>query len=102
MDSLRLKEINQDLKDIDVKDVKYYNFAGIHPLFDIAVIGTATERQALALVSRVKNYPKFKSVETGSGWTLIATEQIWIHIFTKEERESRGLDDVYAQYEETL
>ncbi len=102
MDSLRLKEINQDLKDIDVKDVKYYNFAGIHPLFDIAVIGTASERQALALVARVKNYPEFKSVETGSGWTLIATEQIWVHIFTKEERDARGLDGVYAQYEEIL
>lgn len=100
MDIHKLNQINQDLLDIDAKDIKYYNFTAIHPLYDFAVIATASERQAMALVSRFKQYPEFKSVDSGSGWTLIAMESVWVHVFTKEEREERGLDNVYAQFEE--
>ncbi|HHX78294.1 MAG TPA: ribosome silencing factor [Acholeplasmataceae bacterium] len=94
-----MKKINQIievLEQVNAKDIKAFDNEDKSPFFQYVIIATVSDRQANAAVGHFKklNLAEMKNVEgTGSsGWVLVDSSDIIIHLFTKEQREYFAFD----------
>lgn len=93
--SKKLEKIKDILENVNVKDLKVYNFNHSSPFYDYFVIATATDRQSNACSNYLK--AEFEEEILGiegkqSGWVLVDIGDIIVHLFTAENREFYGFD----------
>jgi ribosome-associated protein len=99
-----LKKVIPLIDDVRVKDIVIYDMKDVTPLYDYAVICTASSnRQVSATIEHLKDGAikhKFdiRNVEGASGgvWVLVDLQQVIVHIFTQEERDRYALDRLFS------
>lgn len=92
----KIEKIIEILEQVNAKDIKAYDYEKTSPFFDYIIIATVSDRQANAAVSHFKkmDLAEMKNVEgaPNSGWILVDSNDIIIHLFTKEQREYFDFD----------
>ena len=91
--------ILKHLEDISAEDIKVYDVSNQGFGCDYFIIATVNIRKANAIYLRLKKDKKItvKPIEgKNSNWLLIDTENIIIHLFTKDERIRFALDDIHS------
>lgn len=97
-----LKIVVKALDDAKASGVKVLDMRGMSPLFDYMVIATAgSSRQSNALVEHVKEDAlkagfDIRGIEGENGsWVLVDCKDIIVNIFSEEERQHYGLDNLF-------
>lgn len=99
-----LKKVIPIIDDVRVKDIVIYDMREVTPLYDYAVICTASSnRQVVSTIDHLKDgaithHYDIRNVEGASGgvWVLVDLQSIIVHIFTEEERNVYGLDKLFS------
>lgn len=95
----KIEQIIEILEQVNAKDIKAFDYENKSPFFDYIIVATVSDRQANAAVGHFKkmNLAEMKNIEgaPNSGWVLVDSNDIIIHLFTKEERE-------YFDFDQTL
>lgn len=91
-----LKEIAKILDQVNATDVKIFDYEKKSPFFDFVIIATVSSRQSNAAINYLKeaNLLNTERVEgRNTGWTLIDTGSIIIHLFDDEQRKYYNFDE---------
>lgn len=99
-----LKKLYDVISDTKVGNIKIYETKTINPLFDYALVGTATSsRQMQAVINHLRKEEKtgafkIKGVEGkgGSSWVLIDLYDYVVNVFLESERNIYGLDEIWS------
>lgn len=93
----KLNEFIEILEQVNVTNLKVYDYENKSPFFDYVIIATATDRQSNAAIGYMKqnNLVDLNRVEgrNNSGWVLIDAGDIIIHLFTEEQRKYYNFDE---------
>lgn len=92
----KIEQIIEILEQVNALDIKAFDYEKSSPFFDYIIIATVSDRQANAAVGHFKkmNIAEMKNIEgsPNSGWILVDSKDIIIHLFTKEQREFFDFD----------
>lgn len=99
-----LKKVVSVIDDVRVKDMVIYDMREVTPLYDYAIICTASSsRQVVSTIEHLKDGAithkyELRNVEGASGgvWVLVDLSTVVVHIFTQEERDRYGLDRLFS------
>lgn len=94
---LKVKDV---LEGIKLNNIKIYDVRGSTPLYDYAIVATASSsRQMQAVPLHLKKEPNLdiRGVEGpgDSSWVLVDLGAIIVHVFSKEQRELYALDQIW-------
>lgn len=102
----KIETILEVLEQVNAKDVKVFDYEDKSPFFQYVVIATVSNRQANAAVGHFKklNIAEMQNVEgtDNSGWVLVDSNDIIIHLFTAEEREFFSFDERLLGYKQIV
>jgi ribosome-associated protein len=99
-----LSKIVPVIDDVRVKNISIYDMRAVTPLYDYAIICTASSnRQVLATVDHLKKASieqsfEIRNVEGANMgvWVLVDLSTVVVHIFTQEERDRYALDRLFS------
>jgi ribosome-associated protein len=89
------------LSDLKLVDQMVYEVKDTQPYHDYIVIATATNsRQLQACLKRFKeldtnDHALLMEGSTSSSWVLVATGDVVVHLFTKEDRDYYDLEKIW-------
>lgn len=93
----KLEKINEILEQVNATNIKLFDYESKSPFFDYVFLATANDRQGNAAIGYLKENKliNLNNVEgrSNSGWILIDTGDVIIHLFTEEMRKSYGFDE---------
>jgi len=102
----KIETILEVLEQVNAKDVKVFDYEDKSPFFQYVVIATVNNRQANAAVGHFKklNVAEMKNVEgaNNTGWVLVDTNDVIIHLFTEEERKHFNFDERLMGYKQII
>lgn len=91
-----IKQIVEVLEKVNATNIKVFDFERKSPFFDYVIIATVNARQSVAAVNYLKeqNLLNTDRVEgRNTGWTLIDTGNVIIHLFDAENRKYYNFDE---------
>ena len=92
----KLKKIVDTLEDLNVKELKVFDFEQSSPFYTYFVIATVNERQGNAAVNHLKqnlSSEEIKHVEgKGGSWVLVDCGDVIVHLFSEDLRKYYGFD----------
>ena len=102
-----LVKVKDILEGIKLQNIKIYDVRGSTPLYDYAIVATASSsRQMQAVPLHLKKEASFgiRGVEGpgDSSWVLIDLNSIIVHVFSKDQRELYALDQIWEDLPKLL
>lgn len=92
----KIKDIVEILNKVNAIDIKAFDYENKSPFFDYVIIATVSGRQSVATINYLKeeNLMDTERVEgRNTGWTLIDTGNVIVHLFDDEHRKYYNFDE---------